>query len=192
MSQEFFKKRKKDILSKIDKSSKGNWDKKIFNLLHKLNSLENFYTTSSCSGRIILMLDKNKKAPNLFIKVYHNLVNFNKFKEDLNHIIKNKEFKNKSIKFKLEPCILHIVCKNLNDAKKIYDKAKLVGWKKSGLIGFKKRIILELNSTEKFEFPIIQKNKILVDDIFLKIIIKESNRKLKKIFEKIKKLTELI
>ncbi len=57
-----FVQQKKSTLSKLDKSSKGDWDKKIVNLCEKINSLENFYTTSSCSGRIVLIVDNIKKA----------------------------------------------------------------------------------------------------------------------------------
>ncbi len=226
MQQDKFVKRKQDILSKSDKSSKGNHDKKIIKLCEKINSLENYYTTSSCSGRVVLMIDQDKKEKGLFIKVYHNLITFKQLKDDLDKItralhsrlkksVNNKNIKDnniqrraltesgskqlisereraKLIKFKQEPCILHIACENLKDAQIIYDKAKLVGWKKSGLISFEDRIIVELNSTEKLEFPIIENNKILVNDKFLKIIVEKSNQNLKKSWEKIEKLRKLI
>lgn len=52
--------------------------------------------------------------------------------------------------------------------------------------------MVELNSTEKIEFPIINKNRILADDIFLKLIVKESNKKLKLSWDKIKRLEKEI
>tara|TARA_Y100000034_G_scaffold79823_1_gene95807 strand:+ start:18393 stop:18965 length:573 start_codon:yes stop_codon:yes gene_type:complete len=184
-----FQQRKKDILSKLDKSSKKSWDKKILELCEKINSLGNYYTTSSCSGRVVLMIDQDKKEKGLFIKVYHNLISFQDFKKDLDNIAKKNK---KLIKFKLEPCILHVACKSPEEAFKIYNIAKFSGWKKSGLISFGNRAIVELNSTEKLEFPIIDKGKILVDDIFIKVIVKESNKKFKKIWEKIEKLEKLL
>ena len=66
MIQEEFLQRKKDILSKEDKSSKGDWDKRIIELCDKINSSEKYYTTSSCSGRVIVMLDQEEKGPGLF------------------------------------------------------------------------------------------------------------------------------
>lgn len=184
MIKDNFSQRKKDVLSKIDKSSKNSWDEKIAKLCEKINSLENYYTTSSCSGRIVVMVDQDKKEKDLFMKVYHDLISFSQLKKDLNEIIKEK------IKFKLEPCILHVVCKTLKDAQRLLDKAKLSGWKRSGLISFAKNIVLELNSTEKLEFPIISGGKFIVDDEFLKIIVLESNKKLEKSWEKIEKLLE--
>jgi tRNA(Phe) wybutosine-synthesizing methylase Tyw3 len=109
-------------------------------------------------------------------------------KKDLNSAMKA----GKKIKFKLEPCILHVSCRTLEDAKKIYDKAKLAGWKKSGIIGMKNGTSVELNGTDRLEFPVIRGNKVLVDDEFLKIIADESRKKLEKNWIKIKKLEGLI
>jgi tRNA(Phe) wybutosine-synthesizing methylase Tyw3 len=99
---------------------------------------------------------------------------------------------NKNIKFKFEPCILHVACKTLEDAETFLEKGKLAGWKKSGSIGLKNGITLELNSTEKLEFPIIQNKKILVNDDFLKIVVDEANKKLEKSWGKIKELERMI
>lgn len=183
-----FSKRKKDVLLKLDKSSIGKWDEKISKLCDKINSLENYYTTSSCSGRIILMIDAEKKGEGLFVFVSHEKVSFEKLKEELILALK----KNKKIKFKLEPCILHVSCKTLEDAEELYEKAKLSGWKKSGIIGIKNGFTVELNSTEKLEFPIIQNKKILVGEEFLKIVLEEANKKLEKSWMKIKKLEGMI
>ena len=200
---DLFLQRKKDVLSKLDKSCIGSWDKHIAKLCDKINSLENYYTTSSCSGRSVLIIDQDKKAENLFVFVSHEKIKFEELKKELEKIIsppahpkgsllKRENLNKKNIKFKFEPCILHVSCRTLEDAEKLYNKAKLAGWKKSGIIGMKSGIMVELNSTEHLEFPIIQKKKILVDDAFLKIIVEESNKKLEKVWTKIKKLEEEI
>lgn len=178
-----FIQRKKDVLSKKDKSSIGEWDKPIINLCNKINSFEEYYTTSSCSGRALLMIDKEKKQEGLFLKVYHDVFSFDEFKDAINEVKDNF-----NVKFKLDPCILHVACKNIDEAQKLYDKAKLAGWKKSGLISFDSRVILELNSSERLEFPVIEDGEILVSDAFLRKIVSESNQKLKKSWLKIEKL----
>ena len=178
-----FSQRKKSILSKTDKSSKGKWDKKIISLCDRINSLENYYTTSSCSGRIAIMIDQDKKESGLFLKVWHDLLRFEDFYKYL-----PKEKVKLDLKFKQEPCILHVACRTLEDAVRLLDKAKLAGWKKSGILSFNERIIVELNGTEKLEFPIISKGKILVSDEFLKVVIEKSNSNLKKSWKKIDKL----
>ncbi len=195
-----FLQQKKEILLKKDKSSKRSWDEKIVKLCKKINSLENYFTTSSCSGRIVLMIEQDKKANNLFLKVYHELIGLEKLKKDLEEVNTLREYPEtfsqkmftKGIKFKMEPCILHVACKNLEYAQELLDKAKLSGWKRSGIISSKKRFVIELNSTEKLEFPIIKNDKILVDDAFLKLIVKEADKKLKRTWGKIERLEKLI
>lgn len=188
MQKNSFSQRKSAVLSKLDKSSAGKWDERILSLCEKINSLEDFYTTSSCSGRIVLMLDKEKKSPNLFLKVWHNKVYFDDFKEVLNGLFNKKEI----IKFKLEPPILHVACRDLKKATEILEKAKSIGFKRSGINALGKNIILELNSTERLEFPIFKNGKLLVDDAFLKLIVKQANQKLKKGWMKIEKLKKNI
>ncbi|MFH1365735.1 MAG: hypothetical protein ABIH28_04070 [archaeon] len=190
MSRDFFIQRKKAVLSKSDKSSKQSWDKKILSLCEKINSKENYYTTSSCSGRIVLMIYQEKKQDDLFCKVYHELVSLAFLEKDLKEIC--RKYKNKSIKFKLDPPIIHIACRSMKDAKIIYEKAKIAGWKKIGLVAWEKRIIFEIICTGKLEFPVVENGKILVDKNFLKIIVKQSNFKMKNSWEKIKKLEKLI
>lgn len=209
MSRDNFLQRKKAVLSKQDKSSKGSWDEKIKFLCEKINKMEDYYTTSSCSGRIVLMIEQDKKAEGLFLKVWHEEINFEELKKELEKICsqvrnlsasiphpsdpdkgnkKSNTARFENIKFKQEPCVLHVACRNLEDAFYILNKAKKVGWKRSGIISEGRRFIVEIVSTEKLEFPIIVNGKLIVDDNFLKIIIKKSNENLKKSWEKIGKL----
>lgn len=190
MPRDFFIQRKKAVLSKIDKSSKNSWDTQILSLCNKINSLENYYTTSSCSGRVILMIYQEKKQNGLFCKFYHELISLEVLEKDLKEIC--KKYKNKSIKFKLDSPILHVACRDMKSAKSLYEKAKTSGWKKIGLVSWEKRIILEIICTGKLEFPIIENEKLLVNENFLKIIVKQSNSKLKNSWEKIKKLEKLM
>lgn len=46
---------KKQCLNKLDLSKKGSVDEDIAHVVSLLNSFEEFFTTSSCSGRIILI-----------------------------------------------------------------------------------------------------------------------------------------
>jgi tRNA wybutosine-synthesizing protein 3 len=190
MLRDFFLQRKKAVLLKGDKSSKNSWDKKILPLCNKINSLENYYTTSSCSGRAVLMIYQEKKQNDLFCKVYHNLIYLPTLEKDLKEVC--KKYKNKSIKFKLDPPILHVACRNMKNAKSLYEKAKTAGWKKIGIISWEKRIILEIICTGKLEFPIIKNGELLVNKNFLKIALKQANSKMKNSWNNIKKLEKAI
>lgn len=50
-----FSQRKKQRLNKLDLSKKGSVDEDIEHVVSLLNSFEEYFTTSSCSGRIILI-----------------------------------------------------------------------------------------------------------------------------------------
>lgn len=179
--QDDFSQRKNEILNKKDKSSIGRWDEKILGLCEKINSLENFYTTSSCSGRILVIKDEDVKAPGIFEFSSHDKVqklNLENMKGDL--------------KFKQEPMILHIACRKLEDADYLMKLSQKAGFKKMGIIALGKRIVVEINASEKIEFPLTKKGKLLVDEYFLNLVLKKANYNLEKSWEKIEKLEKLI
>jgi len=181
-----FQQRKKDVLSKIDKSSIGGWDKRVLGLCEKINKSEHYYTTSSCSGRIIIIKDEDKKVPGLFEFVSHDKISFELLKKEIEKIKKG------NFKFKTEPLILHVACETLEDAEKLLKKAQFAGWKRSGAISLGKNIVLELISTEKLEFPLINDGRALIDDNFMKIIAEKANKNLENGWLKIEKLQKFL
>jgi len=182
-----FEQEKKKQLEKTDKSSKGSWDKKIINLINKINNNAHYYTTSSCSGRIMLIKDSEGKKPGLFVFVSHDKLNFAELMTEINNI----SFKG-LIWFKLDSCILHVACKSVSDAVVLLNKAKLAGWKRSGIMNIGKRNLVELISTETMSFPVINNCKLLVSEDFLKLSLEKANEKLERIWLKIEKLEKLI
>ncbi|MDP3966290.1 MAG: tRNA wybutosine-synthesizing 3 family protein [archaeon] len=187
MSEYNFLQRKNDVLGKKDKSYAEMWDERIRSLCEKINKSPNYYTTSSCSGRILLMVDQEKKGAGLFIWVSHDKINLKELKEAL------LSFKGKELlKFKCEPPILHIVCKNLSFAEEILEKGQKSGWKNSGIINLKRNVVVELHGTEKLEFPIFREGKFLVDDEFLELVARKSNKKLEKGWKRIGSLNAAI
>ena len=176
-----FKQRKESILSKEDKSSIGKWDEMILNLCEKINVLDEYYTTSSCSGRIIVMKDLNKKGPGLFEFVSHEKINFESFLEEIRKLNLN------NLKFKQESVILHVACIDLESAKDLLDKGQRSGFKRSGIISLGENIIVELNSTERLEFPLVES----MDEAFLKKVIEKANNNLEKGWKKLGRLGDL-
>ena len=184
-----FEKEKKEFLRKKDKSRKGTIDKKIKILVNKINSFNDFCTTSSCSGRILILSHhkSGRKDKIEWLFSSHNKVNFNKIKKTLDKLPKN------DVWFRLQPAILHVACKNLVAAKNFLNLARDIGFRRSGIISIgKNKLILELISTEKIETIISKNKKLLVNDDYFKILILESNRKLKRTWKKIDKLYKKI
>ncbi len=184
-----FRQEKSIQLRKHDKSDKGDWDSEITPLMKKINKREYYYTTSSCSGRIVLIKGKDKKEEGLFLFRTHKITFFPELKKAVQDA--SKKYKG-LIYLKQEPCILHVACSSIEKAQQIVDRAKLAGWKKSAIIASSKRFVVELLSTEKIEMPVINQGTILVSDEYLKILAREANRKLQRTREKIKNLEKLI
>ena len=59
--EDVFDRQKKQTLSGIDHSKKGSFDKPIDDLMMYINALPDYFTTSSCSGRIIVFSEGDKK-----------------------------------------------------------------------------------------------------------------------------------
>ncbi len=187
MAEYNFNQRKNDVLNKLDKSYAGKWDEKISDLCKKINSKKNYYTTSSCSGRALVMIDQLKKGAGLFVWTAHKNFSFGELKNSV-----EKFEGGELLKFKCEPPIIHIVCKTLKDAEKILEMGFLSGWKNSGIKSVKNNIVVELHGTEKLEFPIFSDGKFLVEDKFLDLIVEKSNKKLEKGWKMIETLTKSI
>ena len=154
-----------------------------------INGKDDYYTTSSCSGRIILLKDVEVKDKENFLFKSHGKINFSDLKKEIEKAGKYKG----RVKFKFDACILHVACKDLVFAQKLYDKAKLSGWKRNGIQSSTNgRFVLELNSSERLEFPVLDKGEVLVSDEFLKIIVSEANKNLEKCWDKIKRLERVV
>ena len=177
-----FKQRKESILSKEDKSAKGSWDSRIVELCEKINSLEKYYTTSSCSGKCVVMEDKIGKDGSYYLWTSHDEIRFKELREVLGKVDYSKK-----MKFKQEGPILHVACKDLIFAQKLVDLARKIGFKRSGIITSVDKIIIELSSPEKLEFPLVED----LSDEFLEKIVEEANRKLKVGWDKIGELKGL-
>lgn len=232
-----FTKRKTDILLKSDKSTKGSWDKRIVGLCGALNETIDYYTTSSCSGKTILMEEKDVKDGSYYLWVSHELISveeikevFGKLSSKLQSPTSNEANPNSNsvgsslnsaspvylksqkilthpgsedhvtvikgeshlIKFKCEPPILHVACRTLGFAQALVNKAKQVGFKRSGIMTTVDKYVVELCSVEKLECHIFRDGKFLVDDDFLDVLVEQANIRRQRGWKKIEALRQLI
>lgn len=183
-----FSKLKEDFLSKPDKSGIGGIDQAIKNLIDLINRNKNYYTTSSCAGRIVLMKETGKKQENVFIFVTHKKAST----KEIETALKMNKQVNDLIYLKEESCIMHVACKDLISAQALVSLARNSGWKKSGIISMKKdKTIIECISTEVLATPISNKGKMLIPQEYLGLLVKECNTKLSRTREKIKNLEKI-
>ncbi len=183
-----FEKEKKDCLNKIDKSKKGSIDKKIKELVDLINSLKDYYTTSSCSGRILLIKrpKSGKKCDVDFLFESHNKVSFEEVKSYLKNIPKQ------DLWFRQESMILHVVCRTIENAQKILDLSNRIGFKHSGIITTRKKIVVEIIGSEQFDTIIAKHGKVFVGDEYLRLLVDEADKKLEINNRKIKRFYGLI
>ena len=183
-----FNLQKQKQLGKSDKSSIGSWDKKIVGLCNKINKKKSYYTTSSCGGRVVLLKHSSDKIRDAFLFRTHDRIKFGEMRDALNQVsVKYKGL----VEFQQTSCILHVACESLEDAQRLVTKAKLAGWKRSGIMGGKRNMV-EIHSTESMSFPIMNKGVILVDDGYLKLVVKLANEKLERTWKKISKLKKMV
>ena len=178
-----FESDKKTILSKIDKSKKGSIDKEILKLINKINKSPNYYTTSSCAGRILVISKKSvRKNQAEWLFLTHKTANLKQVKNAL------RKLPNSEIWFKQEPPILHVVARTIEDAQDLVNIVRSIGFKRSGIQSTKKKITIEIGSTEVIATIIADKGRLLVNDDYLKVLIQKANKKLENSRKKIKNL----
>jgi tRNA wybutosine-synthesizing protein 3 len=182
-----FQKEKQEFLRKKDKSRKGDIDSKIKSLVEKINSIEDFFTTSSCSGRIMLMVlhKTGRKDRTKFLFVSHNKIS-------RSEVVIRKLPKNDAW-FKVQPAIIHVCCRNFDSSKIFLNIARDAGFRRSGIISIgKNRLTMELISTESIDTIIAKNGKLVIDENYFKVLVEEGNKKLQNTWTKITRLRKAI
>ncbi|GAA6083878.1 tRNA wybutosine-synthesizing protein 3 homolog [Tachysurus ichikawai] len=186
-----FKQWKKQCLNKLDLSKKGNIDEDIKTLVSFLNNSDNYFTTSSCSGRIILIdgvsdcVDVQKQNCT-WLFVTHNTCT----KDD---VIAGLEKSSGDAMFKFEPCVLHVQCKRLEDAQLLHAVAINSGFRNSGVtMGKKGKIIMAVRSTHCLEVPLSHKGKVLVSEEYIAFIVGVANNKMDQNLKRIERFSDCL
>ncbi|XP_078524773.1 tRNA wybutosine-synthesizing protein 3 homolog isoform X3 [Lissotriton helveticus] len=148
---EEFRKWKQQCLNKTDFSKKGSVDADIAELVQYLNAHDHFFTTSSCSGRIILIDTQVAALQN----AYGDAV------------------------LKFEAFVLHVQCQRLEDAQILHSVAINAGFRNSGItVGRKGKIVMAVRSTHCLEVPLSKKGRLMVNDEYIDYIVQIANQKM--------------
>lgn len=186
-----------------DKSKKGCIDEEIRNLVHTINAQEDYYTTSSCSGRILLYTtsEDRKKNETEWLFVSHNTVSETEIRNSLNNSLNNVlnnsggDLHHKTIFFRFEPLILHVVCKTMDAAEQLLQICGTCGLKHSGAITLGtggKRIIVEISGNDRLDAPIAKEGKLLVTEQGISHFVADANEKMNRNLLRIEKLKNKI
>lgn len=179
-----FQNEKKTFLAKLDKSRKREIDEKVLPIIRAINYKNNYYTTSSCSGRVHLWSGPGKKNETEWLKVSHDLIkaDFFKIDNDQNHA--------DAVWLRLEPFILHVACRDMDSAGDLLEKSRRI-YKKSSLLSISSKIIVEIRGSEFIEMPLYKDGKLLFcgDLNWLTELI---NQKLNKIWAGMEKFRKIL
>ncbi|KAI7904146.1 methyltransferase TYW3-domain-containing protein [Cokeromyces recurvatus] len=207
-----FNSRKEQVVSSLveyvdperrDKSPKGFIDAPILDLMHIINQHPDYYTTSSCSGRVAIYQegiqvhgDKEETTTKggIWLYVTHDPVPlpttdkeewiikllFNNQKVVFNNSQDDPILDRQLIYFKFEPLILHIEASSQEKAMHLVSLANQVGYQNSGITP-SRRHMLAIRSTLKIDTPIgyVKDNTIhcLVEPSYLILLFEMSNIK---------------
>ncbi|XP_005385292.1 PREDICTED: tRNA wybutosine-synthesizing protein 3 homolog isoform X2 [Chinchilla lanigera] len=148
-----FSRWKAQCLSRADLSRKGSVDEDVVDLVQLLNAREQFFTTSSCAGRILL-LDGGmngfevQKQNCCWLLVTHKPC----VKEDV--VVALKKASGDAV-LKFEPLVLHVQCRQLQDAQ-----------------------LLAVRSTHSLEVPLSHKGKLMVTEEYIDFLLNIANQKM--------------
>lgn len=164
-------------------------DKEILEFLKLINSSEEYYTTSSCSGRIIVieLEEIGDKEGAIILGKWHEEVNY--------EVVKNSISMNNgkgTVYLMVQSPIFHIICSDIDKALKLYKIAIKSSFKYSSIKSIKKKgkVLVEILSSEQISAPIAVNGKIFATNEYLKFLVSEANVTLKKAKDKLNSLKE--
>ncbi|WP_290900607.1 hypothetical protein [Ferroglobus sp.] len=165
---------------KLSEFKRAEVDEEIRDLLELINSVEVFVTLSSCAGRIAVMdmPSFGEKLESVFLGKWHS-------PPDFDEVLKAVKRGRKTTWLMMHPPIVHVACRDLESAEKILSVAKKAGFRRSGLISFKK-LVVEIASPERLEVVVSENGK-MADENFLKINYEYAVKKLLRSRERMKK-----
>ncbi|CAF1010338.1 unnamed protein product [Rotaria sordida] len=179
---------------KEDLSRKHSIDDYIVNLINQINNHNDYYTSSSCSGRTIVftsspIVTSSTKSDCQWLYVTHE-------QADLNAILNCLEQRPKDIdmiSIKFEAFILHVICRTLESAKILLNIALECGYRNSGLvISNQGKITLAIRSTHALEVPLVIGGHLCVDENYISQIVSIANEKMTANMAKIDKFSSCV
>jgi len=191
MKERDFLENKKTALEKLEKAKKDNLvDEGIIPIIDIINEFDDYFTSSSCFGRIVLLqlpvIGDKKNAE--FIGKWHRSINADEFLSAV------KKAETGQLWLLAQSSIIHIAAKTSTAADKILKIAYSCGFKHSGFKSVENKIVVEICSTERLDSPVGKDGTLFCDQQYLDLlvdisneIIKKSNAKLEKIEQELKK-----
>jgi tRNA wybutosine-synthesizing protein 3 len=164
-------------------------DHDIIPLLERINALPNYFTTSSCSGRISVMEmpDFGDKVNSVWLGKWHREVTVEEVLEAVG------KHSSGQLWLLVRSPILHVGARTLEDAVKLLNLSIGLGFKYSNIKSVShKKLIVEIRSTERMDVPLGENGELWVDEAYIERIVNLANAQVRRFKEKLGKLEEEI
>jgi len=163
-------------------------DVKALPILEALNAREDYFTTSSCAGRIVLMQIPGigKKRGAEFLHKWENRINV----EAVHAAVKLG--KKGELWLMAQPPIFHVAANDLPAAMTLVAVAKQSGFKDSSIKSIGHKIIVEISSTEELDVPLGRNGQLFCPDSYIELIVDIANEIIEMIDRKLAALYQAI
>ena len=144
----------------------------VLDLINRINSYEQYYTTSSCAGRFVILTKgsfRGKYTSYFVYKTHFPPIDLHKVQDSLEKPFEGYSYIN------VEPPTFHIACKTLEDAISLHQLSidSNIGYSMFKTI--KKSIIVEIRGTGNLSIPIGFDGKLYVTDEYIERVVNLSN-----------------
>lgn len=163
-------------------------DNKIIPILNLINNLDDYYTSSSCYGRIVLL-----EIPKIGDK--KNAKWLGKWHGKITPIDVLSSLKNASkgqLWILAQSPIIHVYSKTQKAADQLLKAAVSCGFKHSGFKSIEKNIVIELASTERLDVPVGRDGCIFCNDEYIDLIVEISNDIIDRSVEKLSRFENFL
>lgn len=149
----------------------GEVDEPALPILRQVNAIEDLYTTSSCSGRIVILEvpavgDKRGAS---FLGSWDDEVSLSEVRTAL------QQASHGEIWLLAQPPIFHAAVASLERAQSLVSLARESGFKQSSIKSIGSSVMLELGSTEEMDVPLGRDGVLLCSDAYLELLVSIAN-----------------
>lgn len=186
-SKKDFLNTKKQAIKSLKKAQIENKvDHKIKPILDTINNIDQYYTSSSCAGRIVLLEIPNigDKKQAIFLGKWHNTI------KPENILSESKKAKTGLLWMLAQSPIIHVAAFSVDDANKLVKTAVASGFKNTSIKSTEKKIIVEICSTERLDAPIGRNGNLFCSEEYLQLLVDIANEVIEKSDFKINRFEE--
>ncbi len=170
-NKEFIQAKERAMDALMNAMESGEVDKRVIPIIDKINGRDEFFTTSSCSGRIVLIEVPSigDKVEAKFLGKWHRKVTA----KDVMNALKNAGMG--KIWLLAQPPIFHVSATGIQEALLLIKVAKQSGFKDSNIKSVGDRITMEIRSTEEMDVPVGMDGKMICSEEYLALLVSMSN-----------------